>query len=96
MYFVLYALDRPDAGDTRPRTRESHLAYLKDHAAMVKISGPMTTRDGSKMIGSMLVLEAETIEAVEAFAAKDPYALAGLFERVDIRPFVWVAGKPGS
>ena len=39
------------------------------------------------MCGSLVILEAEDLAAAEAFAAGDPYAVAGLFERVEIRGF---------
>jgi uncharacterized protein YciI len=39
------------------------------------------------MIGSMLVVDAEDRAQVEAFAASDPYRLAGLFDSVEIHPF---------
>jgi uncharacterized protein YciI len=35
----------------------------------------------------MFILEAADIEAARAFSAADPYTLAGLFERVEIRPW---------
>jgi uncharacterized protein YciI len=37
--------------------------------------------------GSLLVVEAADRAEAEAFAAADPYAKAGLFESVAIRPF---------
>jgi uncharacterized protein YciI len=37
--------------------------------------------------GSLLVVEAADRAAAEAFAAADPYAKAGLFESVVVRPF---------
>jgi uncharacterized protein YciI len=42
----------------------------------------------------MLMVEAETIEDAKAIAAADPYALAGLFENVTVRPWNWVINKP--
>ena len=46
------------------------------------------------MNGSLLIVEAEDITAVEAFVADDPYCQAGLFETVVIRP-PWFYG-PGQ
>jgi uncharacterized protein len=46
------------------------------------------------MIGTMLVIEAETKEAVEAFVAGDPYALADVYASVAIHPFNWGLGNP--
>ena len=38
-------------------------------------------------IGSMLVIEAKDREAAENWAASDPYAIAGLFDSVEIHPW---------
>ena len=34
------------------------------------------------------------IEAAKALAAQDPYAKAGLFETVEIKPYNWVFNNP--
>ena len=47
----------------------------------------MTSEDGEAMIGSVLIIEAADRAEAEAFAAGDPYAKAGLFESVTIKPF---------
>ena len=39
------------------------------------------------MIGSMLIMEFDDIEQARAFSANDPYAKAGLFQRVEITAF---------
>jgi uncharacterized protein YciI len=39
------------------------------------------------MAGSMLILDVADLTEAQAFAAGDPYDMAGLFERVDIHPF---------
>jgi uncharacterized protein YciI len=64
--------------------REAHLAYARDHMAMIKVAGPFLDGDGD-MCGSMFLIEADSREAVAGFNAADPYTLAGLFERVEIR-----------
>tara|TARA_B100001027_G_C16016363_1_gene219147 strand:- start:3 stop:167 length:165 start_codon:yes stop_codon:yes gene_type:complete len=40
-----------------------------------------------EMIGSLIILEANSLAEAKKFAANDPYNLAGLFESVEIRPF---------
>ncbi|MBI03930.1 MAG: hypothetical protein CL468_07860 [Acidimicrobiaceae bacterium] len=81
MHYVIHALDRSDAGDLRARTRPDHLAYLAGFE--VTFGGPLLDDDG-EMCGSLIVVNVETREAAEEFAAGDPYAEAGLFERVTI------------
>ncbi len=39
------------------------------------------------MAGSMLIFDTEDVADVQAFTDNDPYALAGLFGRVEILPF---------
>ncbi len=82
MRYVVFALDKPDRLELRKSTREAHLAYLSQFETPV--GGPLLDDDG-EMCGSMVIYEAASKAEVEAIAANDPYALAGLFESVDIR-----------
>jgi hypothetical protein len=89
MPYVIHALDRGDAGDLRARTRPDHLAYLGGFDILY--GGPLLDDEGA-MCGSLIVLDAESREAAAEFAAGDPYAVAGLFERVAITGFRPVLG----
>jgi uncharacterized protein YciI len=84
--FVMTLIDRPGALDLRMATREAHLAYVRERLEMVKLAGPLLDAAGG-MVGSLFIMEAPDQGAVEAFRAEDPYTKAGLFERVEIRPF---------
>ncbi len=88
--FVLYGLDKPNAVETRKATRESHLAWIEAMSPRVKIAGPMFADDGVTPIGSVMVIEADSLEAAKADYAKDPYASAGLWASTSIRQFNWV------
>lgn len=90
MLFTVYCVDKPGATELRKATREAHLAYLADFD--VVFGGPLLTDDGDAMIGTLVVAEFADRAAAETFAANDPYALAGLFERVEIRALRKVAG----
>ena len=46
---------------------------------------------GGEMCGSLLIYQGDFAGA-EAWAAADPYAAAGLFQSVDIRPWKKVIG----
>lgn len=88
-YFAMICRDKPGALDTRMANREAHLAYVRD-TGVVLFGGPMIT-DG-QMRGSLLVMEAEDMEAAQAWSANDPYALAGLFDSVEITEWKRVVG----
>ena len=42
------------------------------------------------------MIEAADKAAAAAIAADDPYAKAGLFDSVEIRPWNWVFNKPAA
>jgi uncharacterized protein YciI len=89
-YYVVLATDRPDGIQVRHRARPAHRSYLRQHsghAVRVMLAGPTHEEDGAQMNGTMLVVEGSSVADVERFVADDPYALAGLFEQVVIRPW---------
>lgn len=88
-YFAVICRDKPDALDLRMATRDAHLAYIETTGAAF-IAGPLLHEGGPR--GSLLVIEAEDIEAAQAWAANDPYARAGLFDSVEIAEWKRVIG----
>lgn len=87
MHFVIHCLDKPGHAQVRADNRPAHVEYLKASAARIVAAGPLLSDDGEGMVGSTLIMEfAERAEA-DAWAADDPYAKAGLFESVSIRPW---------
>jgi len=87
MLYVLFCEDKPDSEALRLANREAHLAYVGDHPLTVKLAGPMLSDDGEHMLGSMFIIEADSVADVRALNADDPYTLAGLFETVAVHPF---------
>jgi uncharacterized protein YciI len=85
MLYALICEDKPDSESLRKATRGDHLEYIGGFD--VKLAGPMLSDDGETMIGSIILLEADNLEAAQRFANSDPYQLAGLFDNVKIRPF---------
>lgn len=94
-------LDVPDGAATRVATRAAHLAWVAapppppvaaadgsaaSAAAPISIpfGGPLLGADG-RPVGSLLLVEGDSVPAVEAALAADPYAVAGLFSSVSVR-----------
>jgi uncharacterized protein YciI len=73
--------------------RPDHLTYLESLGGALKAAGPFTGDDG-KPTGSLVILEAADKAAAEAIAENDPYAKAGLFAAVEIRPWKWLIKNP--
>lgn len=87
MLFMIHCVDKPGAQALRAATREEHLTYLKDFTDRIFAAGPFLSDDGEAMAGSLLLMDFPDRAAAETFAGDDPYAKAGLFETVMIKPW---------
>ena len=94
MLYALICTDKPGSLAARKANRAEHLAYLKSLGDTLVVAGPFTEADGETMNGSLIVVEAPSREAAETIAAGDPFAKAGIFASVDIRPWLWTLNKP--
>ncbi|MEO0359215.1 MAG: YciI family protein [Pseudomonadota bacterium] len=90
MLFAVVTKDKPNHLDLRMETRPAHVDFLKS-SPNLKMAGPFLNADGD-MCGSLLVIEADDLQAAQDWAAKDPYALAGLFEIVTVQAWNKVIG----
>lgn len=91
MLFAALCFDKPGGLDLRLATRAEHLTFLERYAAQVKLGGPFLDAD-EKPVGSLLIIDCVDEAAARALLADDPYAKAGLFERVELRPWKHVVG----
>ncbi len=91
--FVMMCVDKPESLALRMATREDHLAYVRANGEGLRAAGPMLDDEG-RMCGSLFLIEAEDAAAVRALNAADPYARAGLFERVDVFAWRQTVGEP--
>ena len=79
--------------------RDAHRARLRDpgaHLVTVVAGGPTLAESDGTMNGTLLVVEADSIEAVRRFVAEDPYSLAQVYASVEIRPWQWGLGRPAT
>jgi uncharacterized protein YciI len=84
--YVLVCNDKPDSLELRLANREAHLAYARGFADRLKVAGPLLDEAGN-LAGSLLILEAESLEDARAFNLDDPYQKAGLFASVQVTAF---------
>ncbi|MES2033369.1 MAG: YciI family protein [Pseudomonadota bacterium] len=85
--FVIQWKDKLGEGaGIRAATRQSHLDWVASRPGVVKLGGPFLGQDDA-MLGSLMVIEAESLEAAQAFHAEDPYMKAGLFEQSSVEPW---------
>ena len=96
MLYALICTDKPNSLALRKAKRPEHVAYLKNLGDTLKLAGPFTEADGETMNGSLVVIEAASLQAAKEIAAGDPYAKAGLFASVEIRPWIWTLNNPSQ
>ncbi len=89
--FILLCRDKKDSLALRLKTRPEHLAYAASADVDIQLAGPIFD-DDENPAGSLFIITAAKMSDVQSFADADPYALAGLFETVEIRPYRIVAG----
>jgi uncharacterized protein YciI len=95
MLFALICTDKPNSLDVRQNNRPAHLAFLENLGSDMKAAGPFVDDEG-KPTGSLVIIQAENLAAAKAIAAQDPYATAGLFSSVVIKPWKWLIKNPES
>lgn len=97
MLFAIFCYDKSESAGIRQATRPAHLEYLSGAGDRVKLAGPlMDAGDDAAPIGSLIIIDAASEAAVQLFANNDPYATAGLFERVEIHPWRRAVGAWGA
>ncbi|UCE85746.1 MAG: hypothetical protein JSU66_15680 [Deltaproteobacteria bacterium] len=84
--FAFIGHDGARGAELRKQHRQEHLANLEplSAAGRVRHAGPLLDSDG-KPVGSVILFEADSLEAALAFAAQDPYVVRGIFERYEVR-----------
>ena len=86
MLYAMIAKDKPGTGDQRTATRPVHLDHLNALGDKLVLAGALLDGDG-KPEGSLMVVEAETIEAATAMFMADPFIEEGIFGTTEIKPW---------
>ena len=84
MKFVILGFDGPDGQTKRKIHRSAHLASLEplSREGKVILAGPFTDQ-----AGSLIIIEADSLEEATRIAREDPYTVQGIFERIEVHPF---------
>lgn len=86
MPFALVAYDRPGNVARRMELRPDHLKHLDSLGDQLLLAGPFLDEKGD-MVGSIVVIDAESLEAARETFARDPFMLGNLFDSVTIKPW---------
>lgn len=94
MLYAIICEELPGALEKRMANRPAHVERLKALQAEGRLilAGPNPAIDADDpgpagFSGSLIVAEFASREAAIAWAAEDPYCMAGVFSRVSVKPF---------
>lgn len=94
MWYAIEGFDGPDVLAQRMAARPQHLARLtalRDQGRLL-VAGPCPVIDAEDpgpagFSGSIIIAEFASLDLARAWADADPYLDAGVYVRVDVRPF---------
>lgn len=94
MLYAIISEDVKDSLEKRMAARPDHLARLeklRDQGRLV-LAGPHPAIDAETpgeagFTGSLVVAEFDDLDSAQAWAEADPYMIAGVYQRVTVKPF---------
>ncbi len=87
MIFVFWLMDRPGTAQLRDEVRPIHREYLAKLSDRMAFCGPLTSEDGQTTVGSLLAIDFPSCTAAEAWIAREPFTMAGVYEKPIIHVF---------
>jgi uncharacterized protein len=95
MWYAIRGHERAGTLSARREARPRHLARLLEMREQGRLlsAGPLPAIDSpdpgpAGFRGSLLILEFPSQSDAESWAAADPYVSAGVFERVEVLPYL--------
>lgn len=100
MYFAIFGTHKPGRVQTGSELQNAFADYLGNHpdhsSVVVHHGGPTLSDDSEAPVGTLLIVEAPSLEAVRAFVADSPYGKGDVYAECAVRPLDWRTGRPGS
>lgn len=94
MWYAIIGTDVENSLDRRLAVRAQHLARLQalQNEGRLLLAGPFPAVESNDpgpagFAGSLIVAEFDSLDNARVWAEDDPYRHAGVYARVDIRPF---------
>lgn len=94
MLYAILGCDVADSRDQRASARDAHLARLEElqREGRLIVAGPHPAVDASDpgdagFTGSLIIAEFASLADARAWAEEDPYVAAGVYDRVEVKPF---------
>lgn len=94
MWYVIYSQDVENSLALRKQTRAAHLERLQllaDQGRLL-VAGPCPAIDNEDpgeagFTGSVVIAQFDSLETAQQWADIDPYAIAGVYQNVIVKPY---------
>ncbi|MCY3675197.1 MAG: YciI family protein [Paracoccaceae bacterium] len=97
MYFVILGTDKAGVGQQRRDTINEVAKYVGERPGHPEINlycgGPTLDEEGN-ITGTLVIIDAPSLEAAQSFMDDNPLQKMGLLDKVEIRQFDWKTGRP--
>ena len=94
MWYAIMSEDVDNSLPLRATARDAHLARLRTLVAegRLLLAGPHPAVDAEEpgeagFTGSLVIAEFASLEEAKRWADKDPYVSAGVYRKVEVKPF---------
>ena len=94
MWYVIYSEDIENSLPLRKQTRAAHLERIQllVDQGRVLVAGPCPAIDSEDpgeagFTGSVVIAEFSSLEEAQQWADTDPYAIAGVYQKVVVKPY---------
>jgi uncharacterized protein YciI len=94
MWYVIYSEDVENSLPLRKQTRAAHLERIQllVDQGRVLVAGPCPAIDSEDpgeagFTGSLVIAEFNSLEEAQKWADTDPYAIAGVYQKVVVKPY---------
>ncbi|HHT01061.1 MAG TPA: YciI family protein [Thiomicrospira sp.] len=94
MLYSIFAYDNENSLPLRAKARPAHIERLKalNENNRLVIAGPNPAIDSMEpgeagFSGSLIIAEFPSLEAAKEWADSDPYVAAGVYNKVEVKPF---------
>ncbi len=94
MWYLILGADVENSLAARKSARPAHLERLQalNAAGRLKLAGPLPAIDAEDpgehgFTGSVIVAEFDSLDEARAWAADDPYVMAGVYDTMLVKPY---------
>ncbi|MEE3328074.1 MAG: YciI family protein [Myxococcota bacterium] len=95
--FIYIGRDSEQGAELRKQIRDQHLEHLRPHSESGRVifGGPLRDESGNPC-GSLIIVQADDLEAARAIAHADPYFREGVFKTIEVFETMMVFPESGS